>query len=156
MSAEAAATEAPPAPGAAHTNGGGTRVMIIGGDGYCGWATALHLSGGLHAWPWAGVLWAPGHTAVPQWGGTCRPLLPAVRLGRDVGLQYLLQQLRRGVAGRCDLARQACVLFSQCLTAAAALPESPAPELAACLTQRSAALTCVRMCSRSGPSCSFA
>lgn len=51
MSAEAAATEAPPAPGAAHTNGGGTRVMIIGGDGYCGWATALHLSGGC----WAGL-----------------------------------------------------------------------------------------------------
>jgi UDP-sulfoquinovose synthase len=24
--------------------GAGTRVMIIGGDGYCGWATALHLS----------------------------------------------------------------------------------------------------------------
>ncbi len=46
VSAEAATTEAPPVPGAAHTNGGGTRVMIIGGDGYCGWATALHLSGG--------------------------------------------------------------------------------------------------------------
>lgn len=43
--AEAAATEAPPLAGTAHTNGGGTRVMIIGGDGYCGWATALHLSG---------------------------------------------------------------------------------------------------------------
>jgi len=29
----------------AHGGGGaGTRVMIIGGDGYCGWATALHLS----------------------------------------------------------------------------------------------------------------
>ncbi|GFR50255.1 hypothetical protein Agub_g12441 [Astrephomene gubernaculifera] len=26
------------------SNGAGTRVMIIGGDGYCGWATALHLS----------------------------------------------------------------------------------------------------------------
>lgn len=26
------------------THGGGTKVMIIGGDGYCGWATALHLS----------------------------------------------------------------------------------------------------------------
>ena len=25
--------------------GQGTRVMIIGGDGYCGWATALHLAG---------------------------------------------------------------------------------------------------------------
>ena len=24
--------------------GKGQRVMIIGGDGYCGWATALHLS----------------------------------------------------------------------------------------------------------------
>jgi len=22
----------------------GQRVLIIGGDGYCGWATALHLS----------------------------------------------------------------------------------------------------------------
>jgi UDP-sulfoquinovose synthase len=38
--------------------GKGQRVLIIGGDGYCGWATALHLSargcvqrapsGGLH------------------------------------------------------------------------------------------------------------
>mmetsp|Transcript_30666 Transcript_30666/g.66950 ORF Transcript_30666/g.66950 Transcript_30666/m.66950 type:complete len:483 (-) Transcript_30666:179-1627(-) len=28
----------------AKTGGGGQRVMIIGGDGYCGWATALHLS----------------------------------------------------------------------------------------------------------------
>jgi len=26
------------------SHGGGTKVMIIGGDGYCGWATALHLS----------------------------------------------------------------------------------------------------------------
>jgi UDP-sulfoquinovose synthase len=24
--------------------GKGQRVLIIGGDGYCGWATALHLS----------------------------------------------------------------------------------------------------------------
>ncbi|GAX79449.1 hypothetical protein CEUSTIGMA_g6890.t1 [Chlamydomonas eustigma] len=31
-------------PGTAHSSGAGTRVMIIGGDGYCGWATALHLS----------------------------------------------------------------------------------------------------------------
>jgi UDP-sulfoquinovose synthase len=40
------AVAAPMAPtnGTAHSNGGGTRVMIIGGDGYCGWATALHLS----------------------------------------------------------------------------------------------------------------
>lgn len=30
--------------GTAHSSGAGTRVMIIGGDGYCGWATALHLS----------------------------------------------------------------------------------------------------------------
>lgn len=42
----AATTDAPPVEGSAHSNGGGTRVMIIGGDGYCGWATALHLSGG--------------------------------------------------------------------------------------------------------------
>jgi hypothetical protein len=35
--------------------GKGQRVLIIGGDGYCGWATALHLSarGCVHA------LWAP-------------------------------------------------------------------------------------------------
>ena len=26
------------------SHGGGVKVMIIGGDGYCGWATALHLS----------------------------------------------------------------------------------------------------------------
>ena len=26
------------------SKGKGHRVMIIGGDGYCGWATALHLS----------------------------------------------------------------------------------------------------------------
>lgn len=31
-------------PGTAHSSGAGTRVMIVGGDGYCGWATALHLS----------------------------------------------------------------------------------------------------------------
>eukprot|EP01023_Acetabularia_acetabulum_P068216 TRINITY_DN95_c0_g1_i1.p1 TRINITY_DN95_c0_g1~~TRINITY_DN95_c0_g1_i1.p1 ORF type:complete len:492 (+),score=86.27 TRINITY_DN95_c0_g1_i1:66-1478(+) len=37
------AVESPPAFKTAG-NGGGTRVMIIGGDGYCGWATALHLS----------------------------------------------------------------------------------------------------------------
>jgi hypothetical protein len=43
--AAAATTDAPAVPGTAHSNGGGTRVMIIGGDGYCGWATALHLSG---------------------------------------------------------------------------------------------------------------
>ena len=41
----AATTDAPPLSGTANSNGGGTRVMIIGGDGYCGWATALHLSG---------------------------------------------------------------------------------------------------------------
>jgi UDP-sulfoquinovose synthase len=39
-----AAPSAPAAPGAAAAHGGGTRVLIIGGDGYCGWATALHLS----------------------------------------------------------------------------------------------------------------
>lgn len=44
--AATATTDAPPVQGSAHSNGGGTRVMIIGGDGYCGWATALHLSGG--------------------------------------------------------------------------------------------------------------
>ena len=40
------AVAAPAAPGTetAHAHGGGKRVMIIGGDGYCGWATALHLS----------------------------------------------------------------------------------------------------------------
>ncbi|KAI3424306.1 hypothetical protein D9Q98_009860 [Chlorella vulgaris] len=42
--AATATTDAPPAAGTANSNGGGTRVMIIGGDGYCGWATALHLS----------------------------------------------------------------------------------------------------------------
>lgn len=43
--AEAPAT-AVKAPGmtASSTGGHGKRVMIIGGDGYCGWATALHLS----------------------------------------------------------------------------------------------------------------
>mmetsp|Transcript_12276 Transcript_12276/g.26478 ORF Transcript_12276/g.26478 Transcript_12276/m.26478 type:complete len:473 (+) Transcript_12276:88-1506(+) len=30
--------------GSASGNGAGTKVMVIGGDGYCGWATALHLS----------------------------------------------------------------------------------------------------------------
>lgn len=44
--AATATTDSPPVQGTAHSNGGGTRVMIIGGDGYCGWATALHLSGG--------------------------------------------------------------------------------------------------------------
>ncbi|EIE19015.1 UDP-sulfoquinovose synthase [Coccomyxa subellipsoidea C-169] len=39
------ATDKPaPAPPFLETNGSGRRVMIIGGDGYCGWATALHLS----------------------------------------------------------------------------------------------------------------
>ena len=27
-----------------NVGGQGTRVMIIGGDGYCGWATSLHLA----------------------------------------------------------------------------------------------------------------
>jgi UDP-sulfoquinovose synthase len=43
----AAAVEQKPSTPALSANGGGgggTRVMIIGGDGYCGWATALHLS----------------------------------------------------------------------------------------------------------------
>ena len=40
----AVAAPATPTNGTAHAHGGGTRVMIIGGDGYCGWATALHLS----------------------------------------------------------------------------------------------------------------
>ncbi|GAB4816337.1 hypothetical protein N2152v2_003383 [Parachlorella kessleri] len=40
----AAATPTIEVPGLAHHNGGGTKVMILGGDGYCGWATALHLS----------------------------------------------------------------------------------------------------------------
>jgi len=39
----AVSTDAPSAT-AASSGGAGTRVMIIGGDGYCGWATALHLS----------------------------------------------------------------------------------------------------------------
>lgn len=43
MRAVAAPVAAGPV-GTAHSSGGGTRVMIIGGDGYCGWATALHLS----------------------------------------------------------------------------------------------------------------
>eukprot|EP01024_Parvocaulis_polyphysoides_P066161 TRINITY_DN7750_c1_g1_i3.p1 TRINITY_DN7750_c1_g1~~TRINITY_DN7750_c1_g1_i3.p1 ORF type:complete len:473 (-),score=70.00 TRINITY_DN7750_c1_g1_i3:235-1653(-) len=38
------AAEAPPTFQTSEGNGAGTRVMIIGGDGYCGWATALHLS----------------------------------------------------------------------------------------------------------------
>ncbi|RMZ52926.1 hypothetical protein APUTEX25_001045, partial [Auxenochlorella protothecoides] len=40
----AIAAEAPPPSKVHEGNGAGTRVMIIGGDGYCGWATALHLS----------------------------------------------------------------------------------------------------------------
>uniref|UniRef100_A0A061R127 UDP-sulfoquinovose synthase n=1 Tax=Tetraselmis sp. GSL018 TaxID=582737 RepID=A0A061R127_9CHLO len=40
--AAASAAQAPTS--AASSGGAGTRVMIIGGDGYCGWATALHLS----------------------------------------------------------------------------------------------------------------
>jgi len=45
MAQSAATLSAPAGPaGTASSNGGGTRVMIIGGDGYCGWATALHLS----------------------------------------------------------------------------------------------------------------
>merc|ERR1719502_1338329 len=39
----AAATEAPPTL-SAKNEGKGKRVMIVGGDGYCGWATSLHLS----------------------------------------------------------------------------------------------------------------
>ncbi|GLI63187.1 hypothetical protein VaNZ11_006083 [Volvox africanus] len=40
-----ATIEKPAGPTVTPSNGGaGTRVMIIGGDGYCGWATALHLS----------------------------------------------------------------------------------------------------------------
>eukprot|EP00873_Tetraselmis_striata_P011480 jgi/Tetstr1/431744/TSEL_002233.t1 len=39
----AATADAPPS-ATASSGGAGTRVMIIGGDGYCGWATALHLS----------------------------------------------------------------------------------------------------------------
>eukprot|EP01025_Chloroclados_australasicus_P013876 TRINITY_DN164_c0_g1_i2.p1 TRINITY_DN164_c0_g1~~TRINITY_DN164_c0_g1_i2.p1 ORF type:complete len:498 (-),score=65.38 TRINITY_DN164_c0_g1_i2:360-1784(-) len=38
------AAEAPPSVGSSEGHGAGTRVMVIGGDGYCGWATALHLS----------------------------------------------------------------------------------------------------------------
>ncbi|CAD7695170.1 unnamed protein product [Ostreobium quekettii] len=37
-------TEAPSNTVSATRDGKGTKVMIIGGDGYCGWATALHLS----------------------------------------------------------------------------------------------------------------
>eukprot|EP00877_Chromochloris_zofingiensis_P014119 jgi/Chrzof1/8961/Cz03g31030.t1_SQD1[v5.2] len=42
----AATLDKPTAPAQSVNGGGGagTRVMIIGGDGYCGWATALHLS----------------------------------------------------------------------------------------------------------------
>lgn len=40
----AVAAPSVPLTGSSNANGGGTRVMIIGGDGYCGWATALHLS----------------------------------------------------------------------------------------------------------------
>eukprot|EP00193_Tetraselmis_chui_P012938 CAMPEP_0177772874 /NCGR_PEP_ID=MMETSP0491_2-20121128/12517_1 /TAXON_ID=63592 /ORGANISM="Tetraselmis chuii, Strain PLY429" /LENGTH=481 /DNA_ID=CAMNT_0019290837 /DNA_START=127 /DNA_END=1572 /DNA_ORIENTATION=+ len=39
----AATTDAPPST-TESSGGAGARVMIIGGDGYCGWATALHLS----------------------------------------------------------------------------------------------------------------
>ncbi|KAF5835113.1 UDP-sulfoquinovose synthase [Dunaliella salina] len=42
--AQAATVDKVQAPSSASSNGSGTRVMIIGGDGYCGWATALHLS----------------------------------------------------------------------------------------------------------------
>uniref|UniRef100_A0A7S3VTZ3 NAD-dependent epimerase/dehydratase domain-containing protein n=1 Tax=Dunaliella tertiolecta TaxID=3047 RepID=A0A7S3VTZ3_DUNTE len=42
--AQAATVDKVSAPTSASSNGSGTRVMIIGGDGYCGWATALHLS----------------------------------------------------------------------------------------------------------------
>jgi hypothetical protein len=47
--------------------GKGQRVMIIGGDGYCGWATALHLSARGHAPAQAppqakrGLICAPAH-----------------------------------------------------------------------------------------------
>ncbi|KAI8471689.1 MAG: UDP-sulfoquinovose synthase [Monoraphidium minutum] len=45
QAAAATADKATAQPGTANGGGGGgTRVMIIGGDGYCGWATALHLS----------------------------------------------------------------------------------------------------------------
>lgn len=37
-------TEKAQPPMQASSHGGGVKVMIIGGDGYCGWATALHLS----------------------------------------------------------------------------------------------------------------
>ena len=56
-----------------------------------------------------------------------------------------------GVAGRFGLALQACVLFLPRVTAAAGLPECLAPELAACLTCRVAAHTCMRMCRPAGP-----
>ena len=38
------AADSPRPPVQSEGHGGGTKVMIIGGDGYCGWATALHLS----------------------------------------------------------------------------------------------------------------
>lgn len=44
VSVKAVAAPAQGSMGTAHSSGAGTRVMIIGGDGYCGWATALHLS----------------------------------------------------------------------------------------------------------------
>ncbi|KAL6751824.1 UDP-sulfoquinovose synthase [Haematococcus lacustris] len=46
VAAQASATAVPKlvVPSTTASNGAGTRVMIIGGDGYCGWATALHLS----------------------------------------------------------------------------------------------------------------
>lgn len=46
INAAAAVEQKPTAPALSANGGGGggTRVMIIGGDGYCGWATALHLS----------------------------------------------------------------------------------------------------------------
>jgi UDP-sulfoquinovose synthase len=47
-SAAARRQQAALAPAASASNGtssgAGTRVLVIGGDGYCGWATALHLS----------------------------------------------------------------------------------------------------------------
>lgn len=51
-----------------------------------------------------------------------------------------------GVAGRFGLALQACVLFSQRVTSAAALPGCPPPGLAACLTNRVAAHIYRHMC----------
>ncbi|KAK9836030.1 hypothetical protein WJX81_007494 [Elliptochloris bilobata] len=91
--AAAATVEAPPAQQASYS-GSGRRVMIVGGDGYCGWATALHLSARGYAVSIVDNLCrrtfdlqlgldtltpiAPIHTRVKRWGQVA---------GRDIDLR---------------------------------------------------------------------